>query len=127
MEAGWRRGLRSDAAGALVKLEQTWSLQASAAGHGGRAEWNQKWTSAGPVRSEVWLTYQPPLPACAGGRRLSPSLGYDLLGGSLSRAGLALDLNDCCFTWTLTYQGVFNATAAATAAGHNLSLGVRIR
>lgn len=127
VEAGWRRGLRSDAAGALVKLEQTWSLQASAAGHGGRAEWNQKWTSAGPVRSEVWLTYQPPLPACAGGWRLSPSLGYDLLGGSLSRAGLALDLNDCCFTWTLTYQGVFNATAAATAAGHNLSLGVRIR
>jgi len=124
----WTRDQTFDASWALVSGGEKWQLETEAAGHVLTLAWNRGWDgSLLPTRSEVWFSYRPPLADCAGGWRLSPSIGYDLLGGGVSRVGLDLELNDCCFTWKVGYSGVFDADAAGTSAGHNVTFGVNIR
>ena len=124
----WTRDQTFDASWALVSGGEKWRLETEAAGHVLTLAWNRGWDgSLLPTRSEVWFSYRPPLADCAGGWRLSPSIGYDLLGGGVSRVGLDLELNDCCFTWKVGYSGVFDADAAGTSAGHNVTFGVNIR
>ncbi len=124
----WSRSLKLDAAQALIEASERWRFDASLSKNQLVGEWNRKWDSGGAqTRSEVWFSYQPPAPACAGDWRISPSIGYDLLGGGISRIGLDLELNDCCFNWKLGYRGVFNSTAAGAAAGQNVTFGVSIR
>ncbi|WP_457637386.1 hypothetical protein [Oceanithermus sp.] len=124
----WSRTLKLDANRVYLKGSERWLLGASVAGQQLKGEWNRRWDSGGnPTRSEVWLSYQPPLPDCAGGWRLSPSIGYDLLGGGVSRVGLDFEFNDCCFKWRLGYRGVLSPSAAGLAEGHNVTFGVSIR
>ena len=124
----WSRNLRLDAAKVLLEASERWRIEASLNNNQLIGEWNRKWDSGGgQTRSEVWLSYQPPAPGCAGDWRLSPAIGYNLLGGGVSRIGLDFELSDCCFNWKLGYRGVFNPTAAGRAAGHNVTFGVSIR
>ncbi len=126
--ASWSLWRYDQPAGGLVEAGERWRLWWRPPGGELTLEWNRRWDGGwNPTRSELWLAYRPPLPDCAGGWSLAPSLGYDLLGGGVSRAGLTLRLNDCCFTWTLGYQGVFNAAAAGGPAGSDVTFGVSIR
>lgn len=125
---GWKQKLIFDSDYDLLKGGETWRAGAVVEGHKVDGEWNHTWNSIGnDTRSEVWLTYLPPLADCAGGWRVSPSLGYDLLTGGFSRAGLQLEINDCCFTWQLGYLGVFDSASAGQPEGHNVTFSLRLR
>ncbi|XOB99133.1 hypothetical protein ACMC9I_03350 [Deinococcota bacterium DY0809b] len=126
--ASWRLEQRRDPGGALQRADERWTLAAARAGNELELAWWRGWDAAwSPAYSELRLAYRPAAPDCAGGWTLAPSLGWDLLRGQPSRAGLELTLNDCCFAWTLGYQGVFAPQLPGEAAGHQLRFGVRLR
>jgi hypothetical protein len=128
LAAAWRREQRRDGAGAPLGGDERWTLAATRAGNEAELAWRRGWDAAGaPGYSELQLAYRPAAPGCAGGWTLAPSLGWDLLRGRVSRAGLELTLNDCCFAWTLAYQGVYLPQRPGKAAGHQLRFGVRLR
>uniref|UniRef100_UPI00257D1768 hypothetical protein n=1 Tax=Oceanithermus sp. TaxID=2268145 RepID=UPI00257D1768 len=128
LAAAWRREQRRDSAGAPLGGDERWTLAATRAGNEAELAWWRGWDAAGnPGYSELRLAYRPAAPGCAGGWTLAPSLGWDLLRGRVSRAGLELTLNDCCFAWTLGYQGVFLPQRPGEAAGHQVRFGVRLR
>ncbi|ADR36125.1 hypothetical protein Ocepr_0667 [Oceanithermus profundus DSM 14977] len=128
LAAGWRYEQRRDGAGAPLGGDARWTLAAARAEGELELAWRRGWDTAwSPAYSELRLAYRPAAPDCAGGWTLAPSLGWDLLRGRVSRAGLELTLNDCCFAWTLGYQGVFAPQLPGEAAGHQLRFGVRLR
>ncbi len=128
LAAAWRREQRRDGAGAPLGGDERWTLAVTRTGNEAELAWWRGWDAAGnPGYSELRLAYRPAAPGCAGGWTLAPSLGWDLLRGRVSRAGLELTLNDCCFAWTLGYQGVFLPQRPGEAAGHQVRFGVRLR
>jgi len=128
LAAGWRRQQRRDGAGAPLGGDDRWTLAAARADGELELAWWRGWDAGwSPAYSELRLAYRPAAPDCAGGWTLAPSLGWDLLQGRVSRAGLELTLNDCCFAWTLGYQGVFAPQLPGEAAGQSVRFGVRLR
>ncbi|GEM_PF-2675194 len=124
----WLRRRQSDPTGAWLADADTWRLAGDYHDNAAIFEWRRGWSaSEGETRNELWFSYRPPLPDCAGGWALQPSLGYDILHGGVSRAGLELQINDCCFTWSLAYQGVLIPQTAGEAAGGRVTFDVKIR
>lgn len=127
LAAGWRRDETLDLAGGQLAASERWTLSVARAGGEAELAWWRGWDGGALGYSELRLAYRPAAPDCAGGWALAPSLGWDLLRGQVSRAGLELTLNDCCFVWTLAYQGVFVPQLPEESAQQNLSFGVRLR
>ncbi len=128
LQADWSRDLERSPGGALLSARGLWRVAAAWRTHALALEWRRGWDGGwATTRSELWLDYRPTPPDCAGGWTLAPSLGWDLLRGRVSRAGLELTLNDCCFAWTLGYEGVFAPQLPGEAAGHQVRFGVRLR
>jgi len=125
--ASWRLEQRRDPGGALQRADERWTLAAARAGSELELAWWRGWDGGALDYSELRLGYRPAAPDCAGGWALAPSLGWDLLQGRVSRAGLELTLNDCCFTWTLSYQAVYVPQLPGEAAQQNVRFGVRLR
>lgn len=126
-QLGWEGREARTSGWLLQSAQQTWSFSAERADRL-RVEWRRRWDGSWtPLQSELWASFTPAAPDCAGGWTLAPSLGWDLRRGQVSRAGLTLTLNDCCFAWTLDYQGIFVPQQSGEAAGHSLRFGVRLR
>ncbi|WP_456410957.1 hypothetical protein [Oceanithermus sp.] len=125
--AKWLRKEDRDPVGSLLGTGERWTLAAARGGDGLELAWWRGWDGGALDYSELRLGYRPAAPDCAGDWAIAPSLGWDLLQGRVSRAGLELTLNDCCFTWTLSYQAVYVPQLPGEAAQQNVRFGVRLR
>ncbi len=128
LTGSWRLGVRRLPAGQVVGVSERWLLAGKRGDSGLELAWWRGWGKDWiPGYSELRLAYAPAPPECAGGWTLAPSLGWDLWRGRVSRAGIELTLNDCCFAWKLGYNGVFVPQLPGEAAGHRVRFGVRLR